>query len=187
MSQRHWASGALLVGGVIELIVALAHFLMPGYLAGLEEYAVLDAPHWSFVVLGVVAVGLCLSVFGALSIVVSRWLGYGDGGRGTARLPAVMRTGTGRAGDGAAEDTATALPCPYLRAARIYALSQGLLWLGRAAAEVAWPVRIPLFGIPNPTAWILPLASALALLFLAPALARAQAVSLSTAAQEAHD
>lgn len=57
------------------------------------------------------------------------------------------------------------------RTAWAFGISQGVLWAGRAILEMAFPVRIPLFFLPNPTLLVLPLSISLALLFLVPLLA----------------
>lgn len=134
MQRRTIASKLMLIGGIIELLVALGHFYMPVELGRADAVQSLPAAYQSFLALGVVAVGLCQAVFGLLSLYFSQRILNGD------------------------------------RAAWVYGLSQGALWIGRTILEWVLPVEIPLFSIATPSALFIPLLPAIALLYLVPML-----------------
>ncbi len=56
------------------------------------------------------------------------------------------------------------------RWAWFFGISQGILWIIRAIFEMAFPVRIPLYFVTNPTILVLPFALLLGLLYLIPLL-----------------
>jgi hypothetical protein len=132
MDKRQIASRAMLTCGIAEILIAILHFLMPFQFVRGGAIAGLPADYRGFVFHGIVAIGLCLTVFGALSIYFSQRLALGD------------------------------------TTARVFGLSQGVLWCGRTVTELIFPIKIPLFFLSNPTVVILPLVALLALLFLAP-------------------
>lgn len=78
MNKKKLASNLMLAGGVVELLIALLHFLWPPQLLRTGEYAGLSTDYRNLLVLFCVAVGLCLTVFGALSIYYARALVTGD-------------------------------------------------------------------------------------------------------------
>ncbi len=71
MNKKRLVSNAMLVGGITEILIAVLHFLMPLQFAHTGEFAELSPEYLSFVLHGTVAIGLCLIVFGALSIYFS--------------------------------------------------------------------------------------------------------------------
>jgi hypothetical protein len=79
VNKKHWASQLMFMGGIAELVIALLHFLMPLQLVH-TEIGRLSDDYRSFVLLGVIAIGLCLAIFGALSIYFSRRLLLGEEG-----------------------------------------------------------------------------------------------------------
>ena len=58
----------------------------------------------------------------------------------------------------------------YFRIVRFYFLSQAFLWFARLIFEFIWPVKIRLFGLANPTIYILIICTIIVLLFLLPVL-----------------
>ncbi len=78
MNQRKLASRLMLVGGIAELLVALVHFVWPTQLVQMGEFASLSTNYQNLLVLLCLAVGLCLTVFGALSIYYSQGLAAGE-------------------------------------------------------------------------------------------------------------
>ncbi len=78
MSKKQLASKLMFIGGIAELVVALLHFLMPFQLARAGEIVELSHDYRSFVLLATIAIGLCLTVFGALSIYFSNKLLLGE-------------------------------------------------------------------------------------------------------------
>lgn len=135
MDKRRVASRLMFAGGVLELLIALLHFLMPFQLLQAAQVTQLSDDYRSFLFLVTVAIGLLLAVLGVLCIYFSTRLLLGD------------------------------------KTARVFGLSQGILWLGRAVLELILPVRIPLFYLSDPTIVILPGSLLLALVFLVPLLA----------------
>ena len=78
MSKKQWASRLMLTGGIAEIVVALFHFLMPLQLATAGEIVELSHDYRSFVLLATIAIGLCMTIFGALSIYFSNKLLLGE-------------------------------------------------------------------------------------------------------------
>ena len=134
MDIRRAARGSLAIGGIIEIVVAVIHFIWPWVLVDYGEFAGLSADYRGLLLLSSLAIGVCLSIFGFLSIYFS------------CRF----------AGDE--------------RSARVFGVSQGVLWEARAALEICYPVRLPLFFIATPTTIVLPMTVVLGLLYLVPLL-----------------
>jgi hypothetical protein len=78
MNKKQLASRLVFIGGVAELLVALVHFLMPFPIGQAAEIAGLPVDYRNYVFHATIAVGLCMTVFGALSIYFSRRLLQGD-------------------------------------------------------------------------------------------------------------
>ena len=78
MDKRQIASRAMLIGGIVEILIAMLHFLMPFQFVRGGAIVGLPADYRGFVLHGIVAIGLCLTVFGALSIYFSQRLALGD-------------------------------------------------------------------------------------------------------------
>ena len=74
MRKRILASRLMIAGGIIELLVAVAHFFMPLELGRNQVVHSLPAEYQSFLSLGIIAIGLCQAIFGFLSIHFSRGL-----------------------------------------------------------------------------------------------------------------
>ncbi|MBI5564186.1 MAG: hypothetical protein HY870_04780 [Chloroflexi bacterium] len=64
----------MFAGGVIELLIALLHFVWPIQLVQTGEFARLSTDYKSLLVLNCIAVGLCLTVFGILSLRAAKGL-----------------------------------------------------------------------------------------------------------------
>ncbi len=78
MKQRKLASRLMLAGGVAELLLGLLHFAWPTQLVQIGEFARLSTDYQNLLVLCCLAVGLCLTVFGALSIYYRQGLVAGE-------------------------------------------------------------------------------------------------------------
>ncbi len=78
MNQRKLASRLMLAGGIVELLVAFVHFVWPTQLVQMGEFANLSTDYRNLLVLCCLAVGLCLTVFGALSIYYRQGLIAGE-------------------------------------------------------------------------------------------------------------
>ena len=78
MNKAQLTSKCLFAGGVAELVVAVLHFVMPLPFSTTGEFAQLSENYWSFVILATIAIGLCMVVFGILSIYFSRKLLEGE-------------------------------------------------------------------------------------------------------------
>ncbi len=78
MNKKRLASRAMLGGGIAEILIAVLHFLMPFQFIHAGAIAGLPTDYRDFVFHGIVAVGLCLTVFGALSIYFSQKLFLGN-------------------------------------------------------------------------------------------------------------
>ncbi len=68
MNKKRIYSNLIMVGGIGELLIALVHFIWPTQLVHTGEYVPLSADYTNLLVLTCMAVGLCLTVFGILSI-----------------------------------------------------------------------------------------------------------------------
>jgi len=66
------------LGGCVEILIALVHFVWPFDLIKTGEYACLSGQNSDLLVLSSLSIGLCLLVFGALSIYFSRRLRAGE-------------------------------------------------------------------------------------------------------------
>jgi hypothetical protein len=78
MNKKQLAGRLVFAGGVAELLVALLHFLMPFPIGQAAEIAGLPVDYRNHVFHATIAVGLCVAIFGALSIYFSRKLLQGD-------------------------------------------------------------------------------------------------------------
>lgn len=78
MHKRKLASSLMLAGGVAELLIAILHFVWPTQLIQMGEFANLSMDYKNLLVLYCIAVGLCLTVFGALSIYYVQGLVVGE-------------------------------------------------------------------------------------------------------------
>lgn len=65
-------------GGIIEIFIAAVHFVWSFALVGYGEFAGLSADYRDILLLSSLAIGVCLCVFGLLSIYFSRRLAEGD-------------------------------------------------------------------------------------------------------------
>ena len=78
MDKKRLASGLMTVGGCIEILMGLIHFLMPIQLVNASEIAALANNYKNIILLETFAIGLCLFVFGILTIYFSRRLVCGE-------------------------------------------------------------------------------------------------------------
>jgi hypothetical protein len=78
MSRKLMISRFMLVGGSIEILIGLIHFVMPFQIVSTSEIASLPSNYKIIITLMIVAVGLCLVTFGALSIYFSGRLMKGE-------------------------------------------------------------------------------------------------------------
>jgi len=72
MNKEQSAGKFLLAGGVAELVIAAIHFLMPLSIDRSARIAGVPAEYRSFISLATSAVGICMVVFGVLSIYFSK-------------------------------------------------------------------------------------------------------------------
>jgi hypothetical protein len=72
MNKKQLAGRLLFAGGVAELMVAILHFLMPLQISQTKEISGLPVDYRSYIFHATIAVGLCMLVFGALSIYFSQ-------------------------------------------------------------------------------------------------------------------
>jgi hypothetical protein len=78
MNIKRLISGSVFIGGILELAIALLHFLWPLQLVRMGDFAGLSIDYMNFLVLCCIAVGLCLAIFGILSIFAARELVNGE-------------------------------------------------------------------------------------------------------------
>jgi len=131
MNQNRWANRLIMIGGSLELLVALFHLIWPLQLRT-SEINLMSQDYRSLFLLAVITVGVCLAVFGLLSIYFSERIAVGD------------------------------------QAARVYVLSQGLLWIVRGILEIIFPLRVPLFIVAVPHYPVLPFCFLMGIVFLLP-------------------
>jgi hypothetical protein len=134
MNKKGIARGFMAAGGIVEIVIAIVHFVWPFQLVHYGQFAELSVDYQNLLILSSLAIGVCLTLFGFLSIHFSRRLVRGE------------------------------------RSAWIFGMSQGVLWEVRAALEVLYPVKVPLFFITKPTVFVLPMAVLLGLMYLIPLL-----------------
>ncbi len=78
MNKKKLAGNLMLAGGIAELLIALLHFVWPLQLIQTGEFANLSMDYKNLLTLYCIAVGLCLTVFGTLSIYYTRGLIAGE-------------------------------------------------------------------------------------------------------------
>ena len=78
MNKRKLASNLVIVGGIAELLIAVAHYLMPFAIAQAGEIANLPPAYQDFVFHATIAVGFCMTAFGVLSIYFSQKILSGE-------------------------------------------------------------------------------------------------------------
>lgn len=74
MNKKRLSSNLVFAGGVVELLIALLHFVWPAQLVQTGEFARLSTDYKNLLVLSCIAVGLCLTVFGLLSLHAAKGL-----------------------------------------------------------------------------------------------------------------
>jgi hypothetical protein len=74
MRKEYLAGKLFFAGGIAELLVAAGHFLMPLSIDRSAEIAGVSVEYRSFILLATIAIGVCMTSFGALSIYFSRRL-----------------------------------------------------------------------------------------------------------------
>ena len=62
------------IGGIIEILIAIFHFVWPVKLINTGEFSGLSGDYSDLVILSSLSIGLCLFIFGILSIYFSRRL-----------------------------------------------------------------------------------------------------------------
>ncbi|MBI5952864.1 MAG: hypothetical protein HY865_14500 [Chloroflexi bacterium] len=78
MSKNQLAGRFILYGGIVELLVAALHFIMPFSIGQAAEINKLPIDYRNYVFHATIAVGLCMMCFGMLSIYFSRKASHGD-------------------------------------------------------------------------------------------------------------
>jgi hypothetical protein len=68
----------MLAGGVVEILIALIHFVWPFQLSKTKEFSQFSIDYKNIMFLSSIAIGLCLFVFGVLSIWFSKKLLTGE-------------------------------------------------------------------------------------------------------------
>ena len=66
------------IGGTVELLIAILHFIWPFELIETGVYSMLTGHYRGLFLLSSISIGLCLSIFGILSIYFSRRLMNGE-------------------------------------------------------------------------------------------------------------
>ena len=78
MSKNQLAGRLILYGGIVELLVAALHFIMPFSIGQATEINGLPIDYRNYVFHATIAVGLCMVCFGVLSIYFSQKASQGD-------------------------------------------------------------------------------------------------------------
>ena len=78
MAKRKLASKLVVVGGIAELLVAVAHYLMPFAIVQASEISNLPSAYRDYVFHATIAVGFCMTAFGVLSIYFSQKILLGE-------------------------------------------------------------------------------------------------------------
>jgi hypothetical protein len=78
MNVKRIAYGCMLAGGIIEIVIAVVHFLWPLALVDYAQFRGLSTDFRNILVLSARAIGVCLTIFGLLSIYFSRRLIAGE-------------------------------------------------------------------------------------------------------------
>jgi len=78
MNKNQLAGRLLFGGGIAELLIAIAHFLMPLAIGQASEINGLPVAYRNYVFHATIAVGLCMTAFGTLSIYFSRKISQGE-------------------------------------------------------------------------------------------------------------
>lgn len=79
MNKKQLTSRAMFIGGVIEIIIGILHFVWPFQFSEPGGFADVSSDYGSAVFLCVICIGLCQIVFGMLSIYYSAKLLNGEG------------------------------------------------------------------------------------------------------------
>lgn len=78
MDKKRLASRLVLAGGVVEILIALLHFVWPFHMTETGEFSQLSTDYKNMVFLSSISIGLCLAVFGVLSIWFAKKLLIGE-------------------------------------------------------------------------------------------------------------
>lgn len=78
MNKNQLAGRFILYGGIVELLVAALHFIMPFSIGRAAEIGGLPVAYRNYVFHATIAVGLCMVCFGVLSIYFSQKASQGD-------------------------------------------------------------------------------------------------------------
>ena len=69
--KKKIASILMIVGGIIEILIAVLHFVWPYELIRYEEFSFLSPKYQELLILSSISIGLCLFIFGTLSVYFS--------------------------------------------------------------------------------------------------------------------
>jgi hypothetical protein len=69
--HNDWVKRILLIAGIVEIVVGLSHFGMPHFAYQSKEFGLLNQDEINFVTLIVFAVGILLTAFGAVTVLIS--------------------------------------------------------------------------------------------------------------------
>ena len=68
------ASKLMMVGGIVEILIAILHFVWPYDVIRFGEYSFLSKMYQDLLILSSISIGLCLFIFGVLAIYFSKKL-----------------------------------------------------------------------------------------------------------------
>jgi hypothetical protein len=66
--KKQIAFVCMTVGGIVEILIAVLHFVWPYELIKYEEFSFLSPKYQELIILSSIAIGLCLFIFGTLSV-----------------------------------------------------------------------------------------------------------------------
>lgn len=78
MDKRQLGSNIIRIGGILEFLIALLHFLWPIQLVETGEFTSLSIDYSNYLVLSCISVGLCQALFGVLCFSAAKALITGE-------------------------------------------------------------------------------------------------------------
>ena len=78
MDTNKLSRALIIVGGFVELIIAILHFIWPFNFIQLSDFENVTSPIKDFIMLASLAIGLCMTVFACLSFYFSKRIVSGD-------------------------------------------------------------------------------------------------------------
>lgn len=78
MDANKLSKTLLIVGGFLELLIAVLHFIWPFNFIQLSDFDNVTAPIKDFIMLATLAIGLCMTIFACLSFYFSKRIVSGD-------------------------------------------------------------------------------------------------------------